>query len=155
MRKIGVPILQKVWDSSGSDAKTQEKEANALHSLGKHLTALANGMYSLGRQSKEKTVRCMRMGLLLEELGELAIGLSRRNELEVLDALGDLDYVVQGCATAWDLPLDEAFWEIHRSNMTKGSGACKDGNDPSNGKGVDFSPPDLVRILHEHYNKPD
>lgn len=154
MKKIGVPILQKIWSIPIEyEAKSQEQDAKALYQLGSHLTRLANGMYSLGRRTKDASVCCMRMALLLEELGELATALSRRNELEALDALADLDYVVQGCATAWDLPLDEAFWEVHRSNMTKGKGACKDGNDATNGKGADFSPPDLVRILHEHYNR--
>lgn len=95
--------------------------------------------------------RLVRSALALEELAELLEALAQRDELATLDAIADIDYINQGHASCWDLPLDEAFWEVHRSNMSKGSGAKKDGSDPMNGKGEGFTPPDLQKIL-EAYN---
>lgn len=39
--------------------------------------------------------------------------------VETADALGDLDYVVQGGFLAFGLPASQITQEIHRSNMTK------------------------------------
>lgn len=37
----------------------------------------------------------------------------------LLKELADLRYVVEGCAVAFGLPFEEAFEEVHRSNMSK------------------------------------
>ena len=48
------------------------------------------------------------------------------------------------------LPLDKAFAEVHRSNMTKRVQT----NDPDKArvrdKGPGYEPPDLARVLEEH-----
>jgi len=77
----------------------------------------------------------MRLELIREELGELyeACGYETAEWLEVVpvrqmdrmdlvataDALGDLEYVVNGMALGTGIPLPEVVAEIHRSNMTK------------------------------------
>jgi predicted HAD superfamily Cof-like phosphohydrolase len=38
---------------------------------------------------------------------------------KLLKELVDLRYVVDGCAVSLGLPIDEAFEEVHRSNMSK------------------------------------
>lgn len=93
-------------------------------------------------------VRALRGELMTEELAEVLRAMAIGDERELLDGLADLLYVVVGTAVAFDLPLVEAFWEVHRSNMTKGSAAADHQGD--RGKGLAFSPPDLARILHEH-----
>ena len=68
------------------------------------------------------------------------------------DALGDLEYVVNGAAIGMGIPLPEVVEEIHRSNMTK-LGA--DGKpiyraDGKILKGPDYEPPrirDLLDVL--------
>ena len=55
----------------------------------------------------------------VEELGELAIAMGKRDEVETADALGDLQYLLLGDAVTFNIPMKEIFAEIHRSNMTK------------------------------------
>lgn len=61
----------------------------------------------------------LRVGLIREELQELEDAFEKRNVVEVADALGDLLYVVLGCAVSCGIDLEPVFREIHRSNMTK------------------------------------
>lgn len=37
----------------------------------------------------------------------------------LLKELSDLRYVTEGCAVAFGLPIEEAYAEVHRSNMSK------------------------------------
>lgn len=70
--------------------------------------------------------------------------------VEVADALGDINYVVQGAAHVFNIDLDSVTSEIHRSNMSK--------LDPDTGmpiyneagkilKGKDYSKPDIKAVL--------
>ena len=64
-------------------------------------------------------------------------------------ALFDLDKSIAYHAASLGYPLDELFWEVHRSNLTKaiareGIGAAKYG--PS-GKGPGYQPPDIAGVL--------
>jgi predicted HAD superfamily Cof-like phosphohydrolase len=92
----------------------------------------------------DRDERANRAQLMLEELSEALLALHLRRELDLLDALADLEYVVVGTATCFDLPLEEAFDEVQRSNMTKGEVRHADG---VKGKGPGYSPPDLAKIL--------
>lgn len=67
----------------------------------------------------------------------------------IADALGDLDYVVNGAALEHGIPLPEVTAEIHRSNMTK---LGPDGKpiyreDGKILKGEDYEPPQLEKVL--------
>lgn len=94
-------------------------------------------------------LRALRAHLILEECGEAFRGMGDLDEVKLLDGLGDLDYVTNGTAAAFGLPLDAAFDEIHRSNMTK----RVQNNDPDAArcrqKGDQYVPPDLERVLRE------
>jgi NTP pyrophosphatase (non-canonical NTP hydrolase) len=97
-----------------------------------------------------KDERVMRIHLITSELIELVDAMSRRDEVDTLDALTDLLYVVLGTATTYDLPIDKAFYEVHASNMSK-----DDKNDHAagiKGKGSNYKPPRLREIL-EQYRK--
>lgn len=72
----------------------------------------------------------MRMRLIREEYAEVKHELERllhvrtieqRDEVfrSLLKELADLRYVVEGAAVTFGLPLDEAYAEVHRSNMSK------------------------------------
>ena len=83
--------------------------------------------------------RKLRVALIAEELCELceALGVtltvyankitwieahpdaSKVDLVGVADALGDLDYVVQGANLTFGMPAEEVMQEIHRSNMAK------------------------------------
>lgn len=99
----------------------------------------------------DKRTCLIRLQLLQEELGELAHGLASGDVVECLDALGDLQYVLDGTFLA--LGLDkykmEAVREIHRSNMTK---LGDDGKPILNEAGrvvksSNYEPPNLKKLL--------
>ena len=62
-----------------------------------------------------------RVGLMAEELAEVVEGFANGDIVEVLDGLTDLQYVTDGTWLALGLAdvKDQAFAEVHRSNMTK------------------------------------
>tara|TARA_B100000029_G_C17097586_1_gene786679 strand:- start:75 stop:473 length:399 start_codon:yes stop_codon:yes gene_type:complete len=70
--------------------------------------------------SDEKTNQ-LRINLLAEELDELKEALADGNIVEVLDALTDLQYVLDGAYLSFGLQALKmpAFEEVQRSNMSK------------------------------------
>ena len=96
-----------------------------------------------------RRVAWMRLKLILEEVWELIIAMKRRDMVEIADALGDLVYVCIGMAHTYGIPFDEAFREIHRSNMAK---AGPDGKpiyrkDGKIIKPEGWTPPDLRKVM--------
>jgi predicted HAD superfamily Cof-like phosphohydrolase len=72
------------------------------------------------------------------------------NIIDAADALGDLEYVVNGMALGMGIDLPEVVREIHRSNMTK---LDRDGKpiyreDGKVLKGEDYEPPNLEGVLY-------
>ena len=63
----------------------------------------------------------LRFDLIMEELNELSVALLDRDKVEVLDALTDLQYVLDGAYLAFGMAhlKEKAFQEVHRSNMSK------------------------------------
>lgn len=95
----------------------------------------------------------LRLHLLQEELGELAGAMAAGNMVECLDALSDLQYVLDGCYLALGLQdvKDHAFVEVHRSNMTKfvdGKAVLNDFGRVVKGPG--YEPPRLQRLLETY-----
>ncbi|WP_163850868.1 nucleoside triphosphate pyrophosphohydrolase family protein [Pseudooceanicola aestuarii] len=93
----------------------------------------------------------MRLAILEEEVAELRAAVSAGNMVEVLDALCDIQYVLDGTFLEFGLhPVKAAgMAEVHASNMSK-LGA--DGRpllraDGKVLKGPNFRPPDLTRVL--------
>lgn len=66
-------------------------------------------------------VNQLRINLLAEELDELKDALAEGDLVEVLDALTDLQYVLDGAYLSFGLQdvKTPAFDEVHRSNMSK------------------------------------
>lgn len=91
--------------------------------------------------------RIMRAHLMLEELAETLQGLGESDEVKTLDGLADLMYVMHGTAVAFRLPLQKAFEEVHRSNMTKA--VRVKGDVRLRNKGDDYSPPDLKGVIND------
>lgn len=60
-----------------------------------------------------------RLDLISEEFNELKKAVSENNMTEVIDALGDILYVVYGMGQAFGIDLDKAFKIVHESNMSK------------------------------------
>lgn len=91
----------------------------------------------------------LRISLIDEELSELKQAIASNNLIGIADALGDLDYVVNGAAVEFGIDLPAITAEIHRSNMTK---LGEDGKpiyreDGKILKGNSYTPPRLESIL--------
>ena len=61
----------------------------------------------------------LRLSLIQEELEELSDAMSKKNLLEVADALTDILYVTYGAGHAFGIDLDKCFEEVQNSNMSK------------------------------------
>ena len=93
----------------------------------------------------------LRLSLIEEEVKELKEALKTKNELEVFDALLDIQYVLDGAFLALGYAdyKDAGLAEVHRSNLSK---LGEDGKpvyreDGKILKGPNFSKPDLKKVL--------
>ena len=94
----------------------------------------------------------MRIELLREELAELKEALDSGDTVGVLDALTDLQYVLDGAdrSLGYHQLKDAAFAEVQRSNMSKLGPDGKPVIRPEDGKilkGPNYSPPDLAAVI--------
>ena len=94
---------------------------------------------------------------VMEELTALLVAVNKGARLpavleihvRLLKELADLRYVIEGTAVEFGLPIDEAFSEVHRSNMTK---RFRDGTfhkDPGGKvlKGEDYEQADMAKFV--------
>lgn len=102
-----------------------------------------------------------RYRLLVEELKEVgeevAIAMTEANmggigdkvKIRLLKELADLQYVLSGFAVTLGLPLEEAFYRVHKSNMSKlgedGKPVYRD--DGKVLKGPNYQPPNLEDLV--------
>jgi predicted HAD superfamily Cof-like phosphohydrolase len=63
----------------------------------------------------------LRVNLISEELEELEEAIAKKDPVAVLDAFCDLQYVLSGAILEFGMQgsFDEAFNDVHRSNMSK------------------------------------
>lgn len=128
----------------------QPSRFSAIHTLVNALDVYAKQMLAEATKNGED-IPTLRGHLILEEAGvETMEALAEGDELKLLDALSDALYVEFGTAVSFNLPLAQAFNEVHLSNMTKEP--VKE--DPHRGrlrqKGPHFMKPDLAHILARH-----
>jgi predicted HAD superfamily Cof-like phosphohydrolase len=91
----------------------------------------------------------LRVELIEEEVRELKKAIADNDIVEVADALTDILYVVYGAGHAFGIELDECFYEVHESNLSK---LGPDGNPIYRGdgkvvKGPNYRPPDLKSVI--------
>lgn len=115
-----------------------------------HSAARACEEYAKDHLDQANSAYYLRISLLLEELAETIDGILLGDEIETLDGLADLAFVVFGTACSLDLPLSEAFEEVWRSNMSK---APKTSSPRLRDKGDEYFPPNLAAVLHAHYKR--
>jgi len=103
---------------------------------------------------KDLDVRSVRASLLNEEHQEVQEALASGDREAIAKELADLAYVTYGTALVYDIDLDEALREVHRSNMTKldddGKPVLRE--DGKVLKGPNYKPPDMKGALR---NKKD
>jgi phosphoribosyl-ATP pyrophosphohydrolase len=134
-RKFGYPIGHRLDGPPGIGADC----SITLHKV-------ATTLLQLFRENGD--LRYYRLHLITEETAELAEALREMNEEETLDALADLLYVVLGTAVTFDLPIEAAFDEVHRSNMTKSPDYRKKRfTKDTDAKGDSYEPPNLQSVL--------
>ncbi|MGH1376802.1 MAG: hypothetical protein ACRBCK_10690 [Alphaproteobacteria bacterium] len=102
--------------------------------------------------SDEKTNQ-LRINLLAEELDELKEALEQGDMVETLDALIDLQYVLDGAFLSFGLQhiKTAAFDEVHRSNMSKLGEDGKPIRRESDGKvlkGPNYFKPDMTQFVN-------
>lgn len=98
--------------------------------------------------------RALRLHLIFEEAGELGVAMASGDEVATLDALADLLYVLLGTAVTFDLPLAEAFAEVHVSNMTKAKQPTDPHAERFRDKGPNYKAPDLKAVLETYRKQP-
>jgi len=94
----------------------------------------------------------LRVGLLEEEVQELKDALEAGDIVEVLDALTDIQYVLDGAYLSFGLShlKETAFVEVQRSNLSKLGEDGQPIRRESDGKvlkGPNYSAPDLAQFL--------
>ncbi len=101
---------------------------------------------------EDERTNALRINLLAEELDELKEALHNGDALETLDALIDLQYVLDGAFLSLGLHdvKDAAFNEVHRSNMSKlgtnGLPVVRE-SDGKILKGPDYFKPNLAQFI--------
>lgn len=99
---------------------------------------LADAMGFFAAEVQEAVDKMIRVGPVVEG-----------NIVAIADALGDIEYVVNGAALEHGIPLPKVVKEIHASNMSK----LGPNNQPlyrEDGKvlkGANYTPPNLHRVL--------
>ena len=92
----------------------------------------------------------LRIKLLTEEVEEYAEAARNGDLLEILDALADIGYILAGTIINHGMQhiYDEAFDEVHRSNMAKlVNGKVIRRDDGKVLKPVNWKPPQLAQFL--------
>lgn len=130
---------------------TEEDVIHNLKEIQLELSNVSKAAYETANISKSKCF--MRIHLISEELSELTEAMTQKDLVACLDALTDLQYVLDGTYAA--LGFDEAlkraaFDEVHRSNMSKlgpdGKPILSEGGRVI--KGPNYSPPDLKSLVY-------
>jgi len=91
----------------------------------------------------------LRMSLIKEECEEYLKAEEEDNMVEIADALGDLIYVICGCALEYCIPLDKVYEEIQRSNMTRFREGYRFREDGKLLRSPNWDPPHIKEILDE------
>ncbi len=100
----------------------------------------------------DQKTNALRINLLAEELDELKEALEQGDMVETLDALIDLQYVLDGAFLSFGMQdlKEEAFNEVHRSNMSKLGEDGQPIRRESDGKvlkGPNYFKPDIAQFL--------
>lgn len=129
---------------------TELEPRSDLIEQGRELVRMSGVLERLMVKEKNADKRILRAHLMVEELGELLIKMGECDEVETLDGLADLLYVLIGSAVTMDLPLGVAFAEVHQSNMSKEQQPTDESKDRVRSKGPNYKPPNIAELLKLH-----
>lgn len=93
----------------------------------------------------------LRVELIREEWEELIQAIESKDLVGVADALTDILYVTYGAGIAFGMNLDECFYEVHESNMSKlgENGKPIYREDGKVLKGPTYRPPNLALVIEK------
>jgi predicted HAD superfamily Cof-like phosphohydrolase len=92
------------------------------------------------------------MQLIIEEYGELCSAFEKNDLVEIADACADLKWVIEGLEHSLQLPQQQIWDEVNRSNLSKTVDGVLQKN-PLTGKVLKpatFSPPNIKKILEDN-----
>ena len=126
-----------------------------LHRLANLLSVVAHDAWLAAAECGQGTAQqavFTRVQLIAEEFGETVEAIANRDLVAVLDGLCDLQYVTDGTWLTLGMGdlKEDAFAEVHRSNMAKlvnGEPLINDAGRVVKPKG--WTPPDLAQFLEE------
>lgn len=148
-RKFTCPSPRALHKEKDVNPTNEANVALILRRIALWLKEKESQLHELHRASRSDA-RPMRAKLVIGEVAEMLEALADRNEVELLDALADVSYVIEGTAVTYGLPLGSAFNEVHRSNMTKSTvQASVSNHDGNKGKDNGYTPPRLEEIIKE------
>ena len=145
--------LQEAYTGRGGWGKGKgrlaEVKPNSFQMVREFMETFGHPVFDKPTLIEDKAWEEMRVGLIEEELQELKEAVEARDIVAIADALGDLEYVVNGMALGCGIDLPAVVTEIHRSNMTK---LGPDGKpiyreDGKILKGEGYEQPDLPTVL--------
>jgi NTP pyrophosphatase (non-canonical NTP hydrolase) len=136
------------------DALPRRSFYRPMVALEKWHEAIGEQYYSEIDKEEQDRLVDLRFRLIAEESREATDELHKfimgqGDRVSLAKELADVLYVVYGTADVFDIPLEEIFQEVHRSNMTK---VRPDGTVAKNEfgkvlKGDSYIPPSLERFL--------
>ena len=90
--------------------------------------------------------------LIVEEFCELRDAFENKDLIEIADACADLKWVIEGLEHSLNLPQQEVWDEVSRSNLSKisSSGKVLKREDGKVLKPDTYSPPDIKTILEKY-----
>ena len=91
------------------------------------------------------------MGLVIEEYKELMVAFGNRDLVEIADACADLKWVIEGLEHTLNIPQQEVWDEVARSNLAKISedGKVHKREDGKVLKPEGWTPPNIKDIIKE------
>lgn len=89
------------------------------------------------------------LNLIAEEMAELVAAYQDRDMVEIADACADLKWVIEGLETTLQLPQQEVWNEVARSNLAKisSNGKVLKREDGKVLKPEGWTPPNIAAIL--------
>jgi len=119
---------------------------NSRDDVKKFMTACDQTQVGFGAQAS------LYYQLIVEEFWELKDAFSKNDLVEIADACADLKWVIEGLEHSLNLPQQEVWDEVSRSNLSKISpnGKVLKREDGKVLKPDTYSPPDIKTILENN-----
>jgi predicted HAD superfamily Cof-like phosphohydrolase len=119
---------------------------NSRNDVKKFMDACDQTEVGFGAQSS------LYFNLIVEEFWELKDAIQKQDMVEIADACADLKWVIEGLEHSLNIPQQEVWDEVSRSNLSKisSNGKVLKREDGKVLKPDTYSPPDIKKILDKN-----